>query len=81
MSETILLAALAAAALLMILIRLPARLRLSLAKQPGLAGHFRIARRLARLVARYDYDAEEFFGSDNAPEAVASARRAGATID
>jgi glutamate-1-semialdehyde 2,1-aminomutase len=53
------------------------RLELSQAKHASLAGHARIARRLARLMPFYDYDAERFFRSDGAPEEVAARRRAG----
>ena len=53
------------------------RLELSQAKHASLAGHARIARRLARLVPFYDYDAERFFCSDGAPEGVGARRRTG----
>jgi glutamate-1-semialdehyde 2,1-aminomutase len=59
------------------LFKLKARLELSRAKHPSLRGHSRIARRVARLMPFYEYDEERFFRSDDAPEEVARARRAG----
>ncbi len=56
--------------------RAQARLLLSRAKHPGLAGHPRMARRLARLVPALTYDEARFFGADGAPEAVVARRRA-----
>jgi glutamate-1-semialdehyde 2,1-aminomutase len=53
------------------------RLELSQAKHPSLSGHARIARRLARFVPFYEYDAERFFCSDGAPHDVGARRRAG----
>jgi len=53
------------------------RFELSQAKHPSLSGHARIARRLARLVPFYEYDAERFFCSDGAPHDIAALRRAG----
>jgi glutamate-1-semialdehyde 2,1-aminomutase len=53
------------------------RLELSKAKHPSLSGHARIARRLARFVPFYEYDAERFFCSDGAPHDIAARRRAG----
>ena len=53
------------------------RLELSQAKHPSLSGHARIARRLARFVPFYEYDAERFFCSDGATHDVAARRRAG----
>jgi glutamate-1-semialdehyde 2,1-aminomutase len=53
------------------------RLELSHAKHPSLSGHARIARRLARFVPFYEYDAERFFCSDGAPHDIAARRRAG----
>lgn len=69
--------ALAAAAAVLIARRLQTRLRLSRAKHPSLAGHSRIARRLAALVPFYSYDDAEFFASDGAPDSVAAGRRSG----
>ena len=52
------------------------RLELSLAKHRSLAGHSRLARRLAALLPYYDYDEQEFFQSDGAPAEVVATRRA-----
>ncbi|HTQ35695.1 MAG TPA: aminotransferase class III-fold pyridoxal phosphate-dependent enzyme [Steroidobacteraceae bacterium] len=52
------------------------RLLLSRAKHPGLAGHPRMARRLARLVPPLHYDEAHFFGADGAPDDVVARRRA-----
>jgi glutamate-1-semialdehyde 2,1-aminomutase len=69
--------ALGALALAVTLPRLKARLYLSLAKHPSLAGHSRLARRLAKHVPFYEYDEAGFFTSDDAPEEIAAMRRAG----
>jgi len=53
------------------------RLELSQAKHKSLAGHARIARRLAAFVPFYEYDEERFFCSDDAPAEIAERRRAG----
>ena len=53
------------------------RLELSRAKHPSLAGHSRIAKRVARLVPAYEYDTETFFAADGAAEEVAARRRQG----
>ena len=56
--------------------RVSARVLLSRAKQPGLAGHPRLARRLARLVPPLSYHEEQFFSADGAPADVMATRRA-----
>lgn len=56
-------------------ISLQARLELSLAKHRSLAGHSRMARRIASLIPFYDYDEDRFFRSDDAPEEIATRRR------
>jgi glutamate-1-semialdehyde 2,1-aminomutase len=56
--------------------RLQRRLELSAAKHPSLAGHPRLARRLAALLPRYEYDEAEYFRADGAPDEVAERRRA-----
>jgi glutamate-1-semialdehyde 2,1-aminomutase len=66
-----------AVALVVLFIRLKARLELSLAKHRSLAGHPRTARRIAALIPFYDYDNERFFCSDNAPNDVTARRRDG----
>jgi glutamate-1-semialdehyde 2,1-aminomutase len=48
---------------------------LSRAKHRSLAGHSRLAKRVARLVPFYTYDESSFFRSDGAPAAVAEQRR------
>ena len=53
------------------------RIELSLAKHPSLAGHARMASRVARLVPGYAYGEERFFGVDEAPPEVQQRRRAG----
>jgi glutamate-1-semialdehyde 2,1-aminomutase len=57
--------------------RLQLRLELSAAKHPSLAGHSRLARRMAALVPHYEYNESEFFRADDAPVDVAEQRRAG----
>ncbi len=65
------------AALATSLVKLRRRFELSRAKHQSLAGHARIARRLAALVPFYEYDEARFFCSDGAPADVADTRRAG----
>ena len=65
------------AALATSLMTLRRRLELSHAKHASLAGHARIARRLAALVPFYEYDEAQFFNSDGAPADIAARRRAG----
>jgi glutamate-1-semialdehyde 2,1-aminomutase len=65
------------AALATSLASLQRRLQLSKAKHGSLAGHARLARRLAALVPFYDYDEARFFCSDDAPEEIAARRGAG----
>ena len=69
--------ALTAAGLAVSLPRLRRRLELSRAKHPSLAGHARMARRIAALIPRYEYGEERFFNSDNAPDEIARRRREG----
>jgi glutamate-1-semialdehyde 2,1-aminomutase len=57
--------------------RLRRRFDLSRAKHRSLAGHARIARRLAALIPFYEYDENRFFCSDGAPADVAARRRQG----
>ena len=65
------------AALATSLASLQRRLQLSKAKHSSLAGHARLARRLAALVPFYEYDEARFFSSDDAPEEIAARRGAG----
>lgn len=76
MDETLALSALALGALAWTLPRAKRRLELSRAKHRSLAGHARIAKRVAALIPGYAYDEDGFFGSDGAPEAVQAQRRA-----
>lgn len=65
------------AGLVTALAKLKARLELSRAKHRSLTGHPRMARRIASLLPFYEFDEEQFFSSDGAPEEVAARRRAG----
>jgi glutamate-1-semialdehyde 2,1-aminomutase len=65
------------AALATSLVKLRRRYELSQAKHRSLAGHSRMARRLANLVPFYEYDEARFFCSDGAPADVVECRRAG----
>jgi glutamate-1-semialdehyde 2,1-aminomutase len=53
------------------------RLTLSRAKHPSLAGHVRMAKRIAGQIPFYDYGEDRFFRADDAPDDVAALRRAG----
>jgi glutamate-1-semialdehyde 2,1-aminomutase len=53
------------------------RLQLSRAKHPSLAGHARMAKRIAAWIPGYAYDEAGFFASDGAPPKVQARRRAG----
>ena len=61
----------------LLLTKLVRRLQLSLAKHRSLAGHSRMAKRIARLVPGYSYDANRFFAADDAPADVQAQRKAG----
>src|SRR5579883_60438 len=58
-------------------LKLQRRLQLSKAKHRSLAGHARMARRVASLVPFYEYGADRFFSSDGAPAEIAAQRRDG----
>jgi len=58
-------------------LKLRRRLELSRAKHGSLAGHARMARRLAGLLPYYEYDEARFFSSDAAPADIVARRRAG----
>jgi glutamate-1-semialdehyde 2,1-aminomutase len=69
-----------AALLLGTLALLPAakrRIELSRAKHRSLAGHSRMAKRIAALIPGYAYDEARFFASDGATDRVAALREAG----
>src|SRR6204780_1628102 len=53
------------------------RLALSRAKHGSIAGHSRIARRIAALIPYYEFTGAAFFSADDAPAEVAAKRRAG----
>ncbi|SFR77363.1 aminotransferase class III-fold pyridoxal phosphate-dependent enzyme [Sphingomonas jatrophae] len=72
-----LLAGIAAAGAATLLARAPARLRLSRAKHASLAGHPRMAKRVAGLLPYYDLSGDVFFRADGAPDDVVARRRAG----
>jgi glutamate-1-semialdehyde 2,1-aminomutase len=60
-----------------ILPKLQARLALSRAKHRSLTGHSKMSRFAARMVPFYEFDIDEFFRTDGAPEAVATRRQDG----
>jgi glutamate-1-semialdehyde 2,1-aminomutase len=81
MNENLTLSALAlygvgAGAALWTLNKARARVELSLAKHPGLAGHPRTARRVAALLPSYTYEEDQAYGVDGAPPDVVARRRA-----
>ena len=53
------------------------RLQLSMAKHPSLAGHSRMAKRVARLIPHYSFNKDVFFRVDGAPQEIALLREAG----
>ena len=77
MNETVLIYTAGIAALLAVLPRIKRRLELSRAKHRSLAGHSRMAKRVARLMPFYDYDETRFFSSDKAPADIVQRRREG----
>ena len=68
---------LGAAAVAASVARLKDRLLLSNGKHRSLAGHSRLARRLASFVRFYEYDESRFFRADDAPDDIAARRRGG----
>jgi glutamate-1-semialdehyde 2,1-aminomutase len=76
-NQTTLLSIAAACALAVAISKLRLRLQLSRAKHRSVAGHSRMARRIARLVPHYEYGEDRFFRVDDAPVRVADTRRAG----
>jgi glutamate-1-semialdehyde 2,1-aminomutase len=69
--------ALGAAALITGLARAKARLDLSRAKHRSLTGHARMGRRIASLVPFYEFNEDQFFRSDGAPDEIAARRHSG----
>jgi glutamate-1-semialdehyde 2,1-aminomutase len=65
--------------LLYALTRAKSRLELSLAKHRSLAGHPRMARRIAALLPNYSYSEHEIFTVDGAPADVVAIRKAALT--
>jgi glutamate-1-semialdehyde 2,1-aminomutase len=57
--------------------KMQARLRLSRAKHRSLTGHSKLSRAVARLVPFYEFDINDFFCSDGAPQAIATQRQEG----
>jgi glutamate-1-semialdehyde 2,1-aminomutase len=66
----------AAAAVSLPAVMLRSRLQLSRAKYPSLAGHARMARRVATLLPFYQYYDSRYFAADGAPSDVVERRRA-----
>ena len=62
---------------LWIIKRVYTRLQLSMAKHPSLAGHSRMAKRVARVIPHYSFNQDVFFKVDGAPEEIALLREAG----
>ncbi|MFZ4538532.1 aminotransferase class III-fold pyridoxal phosphate-dependent enzyme [Propionivibrio sp.] len=77
MNETMALYVAGLGALAAVWPRIRRRLELSRAKHRSLAGHSRMAKRVARLVPFYEYDEATFFRSDKAPDAIAQCRHDG----
>src|SRR5260370_17742429 len=76
-ATTLAVCGLGAAALATSMLTLGRRLELSRAKHHSLAGHARMACRLAGFVPFYDYGEDRFFACDGAPADIDGFRRAG----
>jgi glutamate-1-semialdehyde 2,1-aminomutase len=57
--------------------KVKARIELSRAKHRSLAGHSKMSRRISKLIPRYEFDINDFFCSDGAPQNVATKRQDG----
>ncbi|CCE08022.1 putative glutamate-1-semialdehyde 2,1-aminomutase (GSA) (glutamate-1-semialdehyde aminotransferase) [Bradyrhizobium sp. STM 3843] len=57
--------------------KVKARIELSRAKHRSLAGHSKMSRRISKLIPRYEFDINDFFRSDDAPQDVATKRQDG----
>jgi glutamate-1-semialdehyde 2,1-aminomutase len=68
--------AVGSAALFLAMHKAQSRLRLSFAKHRSLAGHPRMARRVAALLPSYSYDEDQAFAVDGAPPEVVAKRKA-----
>ena len=77
MDESMAFPLMALGALAWVLPKAKQRLELSRAKHRSLAGHSRIAKRIAGLLPGYNYDEAMFFNSDGASSAVVERRRDG----
>ncbi len=64
-------------ALAILVRKVVSRLQLSRAKHPSLAGHARIAKRIARQIPFYEYDEGNYFCIDGAPKTIADQRHSG----
>jgi glutamate-1-semialdehyde 2,1-aminomutase len=67
----------AAAVLAISILKIKRWLELLKAKHPSLAGHARLARRIATLIPSYEYDHHRFFRSGDPPESIALQRQDG----
>ncbi|MEI7784966.1 MAG: aminotransferase class III-fold pyridoxal phosphate-dependent enzyme, partial [Betaproteobacteria bacterium] len=76
MNEQLVMSAAALGLLAWLLPKTQQRLELSRAKHRSLAGHSRLAKRIASMIPGYTYGEDEFFGSDGASAAVVMQRRA-----
>ncbi len=79
MNEQLLMSAAALGLMAWLLPKTQRRLELSRAKHRSLAGHSRLAKRVASLIPGYAYDEDRFFNSDGASAQVVAQRRAGFT--
>jgi glutamate-1-semialdehyde 2,1-aminomutase len=69
------LAAGAVAATAVVAPKVKARIELSRAKHRSLAGHSKMSRRVARLLPFYEFDIDDYFRTDGAPNEVATRRQ------
>lgn len=60
-----------------VLRKVQVRLRLSMAKHPSLAGHSKMARRIAKLMPSYSLNEEQIFSADHAPKDIINKRKHG----
>ena len=74
-SPTLILSLSAAGAAVAAIPKLNARLALSRAKHRSLTGHSKMSRAVARLIPSYEFDIDNFFGTDGASGAVAARRQ------
>ena len=57
--------------------KVKARIELSRAKHRSLAGHSKMSRRMARLIPSYEFEIDDFFRADGAPQEIATRRQDG----